>query len=133
MSKKILIIEDESIMLNLLKRKLVGDGYDVFVARDGEEGLGKMREVHPDLVLLDIVMPKMGGIEVLENAQKDKEIKRIPVIIISNSGQPVEIDKARHLGARDWLVKTEFDPQEVSDKIIKLIGKGEKAKKESDL
>ena len=123
MAKKILLIEDEEILINLLQRKLTVEGYEISVGRDGKEGLEKMKEVKPDLVLLDIIMPKMGGFEVMEEMQKDRELKKIPVIIISNSGQPVEIDKAQTLGAKDWLIKTEFDPQEVIDKIKKQIGK----------
>jgi len=122
-AKKILLVEDEDIMLNLLQRKLTQEGYDVFVARDGEEGLKIMREIMPDIVLLDIIMPKKGGIEVMEEMQKEPKLKTLPVIIISNSGQPVELDKAKELGAKDWLIKTEFDPQEVIDKVVKQIGK----------
>lgn len=121
MAKKILIIEDEEIMIDLLQRKLVKDGYEILIARDGVEGLEKMKNEKPDLVLLDIIMPKMGGIEVMEWMQKDNNLQKIPVIVISNSGQPVEIDKARQLGAKDWLVKTEFDPQEVSKKVAKQV------------
>jgi len=123
MAKKILLVEDEEIMLDLLQKKLTKEGYQVSVARDGEEGLKVMREIKPDLILLDIIMPKMGGFEVMEEMAKEKELKHIPVIIISNSGQPVELDKAQKLGARDWLIKTEFDPQEVIEKVIKQIGK----------
>ena len=123
MAKKILLVEDEDIMLNLLQRKLTQEGYDVFVARDGEEGLKIMREIMPDIVLLDIIMPKKGGIEVMEEMQKEPKLKTLPVIIISNSGQPVELDKAKELGAKDWLIKTEFDPQEVINKVVKQIGK----------
>jgi len=123
MAKKILIVEDEEIMINLLQRKLGREGFEILIARDGEEGLKAMREKPPDLVLLDIIMPKMGGFEVMEEMQKDKELKKIPIIVISNSGQPVELDRAQRLGAKDWLIKTEFDPQEVVDKVIKQIGK----------
>ena len=123
MAKKILLIEDEEIMVNLLQRKLTQEGYEISVARDGEEGLKLIREVLPDLVLLDIIMPKKGGFEVMEVMQKDKNLKNIPVIIISNSGQPVELDRAKELGAKDWLIKTDFDPQEVLDKVVKQIGK----------
>jgi len=121
--KKILIVEDEEIMIDLLQRKLTREGYEVSVTRDGDEGLKAMREVKPDLILLDIIMPKMGGFEVMEEMNKDPELKRIPIIIVSNSGQPVELDNAQKLGAKDWLIKTEFDPQEVIEKVIKLIGK----------
>ena len=123
MAKKILLIEDEEIMISLLQRKLTMEGYEVSVTRDGEEGLKAMKEVKPDLILLDIIMPKMGGFEVMTEMQKDKTLAKIPVIVISNSGQPVELDRVQKLGAKDWLVKTEFDPQEVIDKVVKQIGK----------
>jgi len=123
MAKKILLVEDEEIMIDLLQKKLTKEGYETSVARDGQEGLEMMKEVKPDLILLDIIMPKMGGFEVMEEMAKIKELKKIPVIVISNSGQPVELDRAQKLGAKDWLIKTEFDPQEVIDKVVKQIGK----------
>lgn len=121
--KKILLVEDEEIMIDLLQRKLTKEGYEISVARDGEEGLKIMREIKPDLILLDIIMPKMGGLEVMEEMNKDPKLNIIPIIVISNSGQPVELDRAKKLGAKDWLIKTQFDPQEVVDKVIKQIGK----------
>jgi len=123
MAKKILLIEDEQLMIELLEKKLIQEGYEVAVAKDGVEGLEKMRGTKPDLVLLDIVMPRMGGFGVMEEMTKDDELKQIPIIVISNSGQPVELDRAKRLGAKDWLIKTEFDPQEVIDKVLKQIGK----------
>lgn len=123
MEKKILIIEDEEILADLLLKKLTREGYEVVVARDGEEGMEKMREMVPDLVLLDIVMPKKGGFEVIEEMGRNKKIRDIPVIIISNSGQSIELEKAKRLGVKDWLVKTEFDPQEVLNKVFNQIGK----------
>jgi len=123
MAKKILIIEDEEVLTKVLKRKLVSEGYDVSTAKNGNEGLAKMKKEKPDLILLDIVMPEKGGFEVMEEMNKDEELKDIPIVIISNSGQPVEFERARKLGVDDWLVKTEFGPQEVLDKVIKQIGK----------
>lgn len=122
MAKKILLIEDEEIMLNLLRRKLTQEGYEIYSARNGEEGVEAMRKDLPDLVLLDIIMPKMDGFEVMEKMAADNILKKIPVIVISNSGQPVEIDRAQKLGAKDWLIKTEFDPKEVIVKVKKQIG-----------
>ncbi len=116
---KILLIEDEEIIVDLLGKKLEKEGYEVVIARDGEEGLEKMREGNPDLILLDIVMPKKDGMEVLEEMMNDEKINGIPVVIISNSGQPVELKRAKELGVRDWLIKTEFDPQEVLEKVEK--------------
>jgi len=120
---KILLIEDEEIMIELLEKKLAQEGYEVSVARDGEEGLRLMREIWPDLVLLDIILPKMGGFDVLKEMNKNPSLKKIPVIIISNSGQSVELNKALRLGVKDWLIKTEFEPQILIEKIIKQIGR----------
>ena len=122
MAKKILIIEDEELLYNLLKRKLISEGYDAFVCEDGQKGMDFMKKEIPDLVLLDIVMPNKNGFQVMEEMQKDNRLKNVPIIIISNSGQPVEIDKAKELGAKDWLVKTEFEPLEVIKKVKKQIG-----------
>ena len=119
--KKILIIEDEEILLELIQKKLVQEGYQVNIARDGLEGLEKLREEKPDLILLDIVMPRMGGFEVMEEIKKDDNLKGIPIIIISNSGQPVELSRAKELGVVDWLIKTDFDPIEVVDKVKKQL------------
>ena len=121
-TKKILLIEDEELIITLLQRKLEKEGYKVFVARDGVEGMEKVRKETPDIVLLDIVMPRMGGLEVLEELRRDKKLRSIPVIVISNSGQPVELDRAKKLGARDWLIKTEFDPKEVISKVKNQLG-----------
>jgi len=122
MAKKILIVEDEEILLNLLKNKLSEAGYEMFTSTDGQQGLKAIKEIVPDLILLDITMPKMGGFELMEKMQDDDSIKSIPIIIISNSGQPVEIERAKQLGVRDWLIKTEFDPQEVVEKVVAQIG-----------
>jgi len=112
---KILIIEDEEELADVLETKIKKQGYKVFVMNDGEEGYNKIISWKPDLILLDIVMPKMDGYEVLEKMQEDKI--EIPVIIISNSGQPVEIEKTKKLGAVDHLIKTQFEPDEVIEKV----------------
>ncbi len=112
---KILIIEDEEALISLLKVKLEKEGFKVECAYDGEEGYKKIKESKPDLILLDIVMPKMNGYEVLEKMNEDNI--KIPVIIISNSGQPVELEKTKRLGAVDHLIKTQFNPIDVIKKI----------------
>lgn len=122
MAKKILIIEDEEIIYNLLQKKLTEGGNQILIAKDGVEGMEKMKEAKPDLILLDIIMPRKGGFEVMEEMRRDENLKDIPIIVISNSGQPVELDRAKELGAKDWLIKTEFDPQEVLEKVKKQIG-----------
>lgn len=123
-TKKILIVEDEETLLKALEHKLTIDGYEVVLARDGEEGLKQIREGHPDVVLLDILMPKTDGFQVLEQLRNENIIPALPIIIVSNSGQPVEIDRALKLGARDYLVKAEFDPEEVVEKVRKIFAIG---------
>ncbi len=120
--KKILIIEDEEIISNLLAKKLSQVGYEVRIAFNGKEGLEMLYKEKPDLVLIDIVMPQKDGFETIAEMKSDQTLKDIPIIIVSNSGQPVELDKAREMGVQDWLIKTDFDPQEVLVKVKKQIG-----------
>lgn len=117
MGKKILIVEDDVFLGDILVEKLKSEGYDAHLARDGAEGFQKIKELKPDLVLLDIILPNMNGYEILEGKKADPEISEIPVIIISNSGQPVEINRALSLGIKDYLVKAQFDPEEVLAKV----------------
>jgi|SRR5680860_722059 len=123
MRKKILIIEDEEILLSLIEKKLINNDYDVYAATDGEEGFEAMNKNKPDLVLLDIIMPVLDGFEVMEKMNKtnDLNLDKLPVIIISNSGQPVEIKRAIKMGVKDYLIKTSFDPSEVLEKVKKYI------------
>ncbi len=119
--KKILIIEDNEEIMGLLSQKISDVGYQVIEARDGEEGLRLLRSDQPDLVLLDIILPNIDGLELLKRKQALSETKDIPVVVISNSGAPAEISQARRLGAVDWITKTEFSLQETIDKIEKII------------
>ena len=126
--KKILIVEDEKLIAGLLHKKLADNGYYVFLAEDGEKGLQQMKENRPDAVLMDVAVPRLGGLEVLKEMGQDGLLKDIPVIIISNSGQLGEIDKAKALGAKDWLVKTEFDPEVALGKVRKHVGEADETK-----
>ncbi len=112
---KILIIEDEQPLADLLSSKFEKEGYETKNAYDGEDGYKKIKSWKPDLILLDIIMPKMDGYEVME--KMNEENKTTPVIIISNSGQPVEIEKTKKLGAVDHLIKTQFSPTDVLKKV----------------
>ena len=120
---KIVIIEDEEILTDVLSKKLENEGYNVVTAPNGVIGMEVIQADRPDLILLDIVMPKMNGYEVLSKLNEifGKE-GMPPVIIISNSGQPVEIDKARDLGAKDFIIKAQFTPEEVLEKVDKFLG-----------
>ena len=108
--KKVLLIEDDVFLGDVLLEKLKKEDYDAHISRDGAEGLEKIKELKPDLVLLDIILPTMNGYEILEAKLKDPSIAKIPVIIISNSGQPVEINRALTLGVKDYFIKAQFDP-----------------------
>src|SRR3989344_5929993 len=119
--QSILLIEDEKILSDLLTKKLEGAGYRVEVVSDGEEGLSKIRALKPDLVLLDMLLPKLSGFSILETLYREKRIPALPVIVISNSGQPVEIDRVQKLGIRDYLVKLNFDPDEVLIKVNSVL------------
>ncbi len=119
--KKILVVEDDGVLRDVLMEKLKISGYIPVGAEDGEIAMVKIKEEKPDLILLDILMPKKDGMEVLEEMHADTEMKKIPVIIISNSGQPVEIERAKKLGARDFLIKAIFDPNEVLLKVKDIL------------
>ncbi|MCR4311085.1 MAG: response regulator, partial [Candidatus Taylorbacteria bacterium] len=123
MASKILIIEDDVFLGDVLLQKLKGQGYEVQLARDGAKGLTDMTDFKPDLVLLDIILPTMNGYEILEQKMKTPEIADIPVIVISNSGQPVEISRVLSLGVKDYLVKAQFDPEEVLVKVKNELSK----------
>ncbi len=113
----ILLIEDEDILSNILTAKLERAGYTVVTAKDGEDGLEKATTGSPSLILLDMMLPKLNGFAILERLNEQGILPGTPVIVISNSGQPVEIERAEKLGIRDYLVKLNFDPDEVLEKV----------------
>jgi DNA-binding response OmpR family regulator len=115
--KKILIIEDDKFLRELISRKLVSENYTPVEAKDGEEGLKKIKDEHPDLVLLDLILPGIDGFEVLAQAKQNPKVAEIPVIILSNLGQRDDVEKGMTLGAADFLIKAHFTPQEIISKI----------------
>ena len=122
MMKKILLIEDDKFLRELMVKKLLTMDYDVTSAVDGESGLSMIKEVKPDVVLLDLILPGINGFEVLEKAKQDPEIADIPVIILSNLGQKEDIERGQKLGAADFMIKAHFTPQEVVNKIKAILG-----------
>jgi DNA-binding response OmpR family regulator len=115
--KKILIVEDDKFLRELIARKVIDEGFDVSEAIGGEEGIKKIKEEKPDMVLLDLILPGIDGFEVLSLMKKDSALSSIPVIILSNLGQKEDIDKAMKLGANDYLIKAHFTPGEIIEKI----------------
>jgi DNA-binding response OmpR family regulator len=119
--KKIVLVEDEETIGNLIVLRLEKSGYEVLWAKDGKRGLELIVEQKPDLVLLDIVLPGLGGFDILDSLKRDNILPDLSVVIISNSGQPVEIERAKRLGIRDYLVKVNFSPEEVLEKVQSVL------------
>lgn len=114
---KILIIEDDKFLRELIAKKLIQEGYEISEAIDGEEGIKKIKEEKPDLILLDLILPGIDGFEVLSRAKEDPILSSIPVIILSNLGQREDIEKGLKMGAVDYLIKAHFTPGEIIEKI----------------
>ena len=123
MNKKVLVVEDEKVLGDLLSRRLEKEELNFKLAVNAEEGFKKAKEMEPDLILLDIILPGISGFELLEKLKTDPETKEIPVIILSNLGQKSEVSKGRELGALDYLVKADFDLDEIIAKIKKTLDK----------
>ena len=117
--KKILVVEDERRIRQLLVDILVDEGYEVIEAEDGGEGLEKVRSEHPDIILLDVMMPVMDGYQVLEKLKSDSAIQAIPVIMVTAKGQDTDVIRARELGASDYISKP-WEPDEVESKVMKI-------------
>lgn len=117
---KVLLIEDDSLMVKMYNMKFTHDGFNVETALDGEEGLQKAKSTKPDVIVLDIMLPRMSGTEVLEKLKEDPETANIPVIVLTNLNiTEGDVAKCKNLGAKEILAKTDVTPQEVVDKIKK--------------
>ena len=123
MEENILIIEDDKFLRELISRKIINEGFKMEEAIDGEEGLKKLQEVKPDLILLDLILPGLDGFEVLERIKDNPSTSIIPVLILSNLGQRDEIEKGLKLGAVDFLVKAHFTPEEIVNKVKEILSK----------
>ena len=119
----ILIADDDITLRDMYQTRLETEGFKVLVSADGEETLANLREQKPDLVLLDIMMPKMNGLDVLEQMKKDPELKKIPVIILTALIQDLTKVKSLMTGADDYLMKSEVMPGEVIQKVKQVLEK----------
>lgn len=122
MALKILVVEDDKFLRELITQKLIREGYDVKGAVDGEDGVIKIKEEKPDIILLDLILPGIDGFEVLAKVKDDPELKDIPVLILSNLGQRDDVERGLKLGAVDFLIKAHFTPGEIIEKIEKIMG-----------
>lgn len=119
--KKIVLAEDDKFISIAYKDGLKRAGFDVVHAIDGVEALKLIRETKPDLVLLDMIMPTKNGFEVLSEMKADESLKNIPVIVLSNLGQDMDIKKAMDLGAIDYMIKANFSMTEVVSRIKDIL------------
>lgn len=120
---KIVLAEDDHILSKYLSSKLKEvPGFEVYTAMDGDEAEQKTHEVVPDLLLLDVIMPKKNGFEVLENLKSDEKTKNVAVIVLSNLGQESDVTKAKELGAADYFVKVDFEVKDIVDKVKQFLG-----------
>lgn len=115
--KKILLVEDESALQESFRTVFAGKEYELVQALDGEEGLARMRAEKPDLVLLDLVLPKKHGFEVLKEMKSDEALKDIPVIVLTNLENSEDVEKALELGATTYLVKANYSLEEIAQKV----------------
>ena len=116
MAKKVLIVEDEKVLADVEAEEFRSRGYEVQVAENGEEAMNQVKEFGPDLIVLDLIMPKKGGLAVLKEIKADPELKNIPVVVLTNLSEDKSVKDAMELGAADYFVKTENAIYEMADK-----------------
>jgi len=119
--KKIMIVEDDTFVMDIYQTKLVQEGFEAVAAINGLEAMKKLADLQPDLILLDIIMPYMDGLEVLKKIKSEERLKNIPIILLTNLSQKEEISQGLELGANDYLIKSHFTPSEVLEKIKKYL------------
>lgn len=120
--KNLLLVEDEQFLANLLKGRLEKAGeIKIQIARDGQEALKFLKETKFDLVLLDLILPKLSGFEVLETIHSDPQLQNTPVIIISNLGQESDISRGQSLGAIEYFVKARVSMEELMEQVKKFL------------
>ncbi len=115
--KKILLVEDDRYINRAYNDGLSRAGFDVRVAHDGKEALQKIKEDKPDIILLDVLMPNMNGLEMLEEIRMDKSLAHTPVIVLSNLSQGTDVEKAKVLGVVEYLIKSDLSMEDVIEKV----------------
>jgi len=121
--KSILIIEDEQGMRDALKEALEQNGFSTVLAEDGEKGMDLAKQEKVDLVLLDIILPKKDGFEVLRELKQDEKLKELPVVLTTNLSEPSDIQKALDLGATTYLVKSNYSLSDIVEKVKDILEK----------
>lgn len=129
--KKVLLVEDDNDLCEMYKMRFLANDLEVKTACDGQKGLEELKKFIPDLVLLDIVMPKKDGFDFLEEVQNgdNEKIKKVPIIILSNLASPIDVMEGKRLGAKDWWIKSFNTPTQITQKVIKFFQDQDKGKK----
>ena len=120
-SNKILLVEDDPFLLDMYSTKFKEVGFNIVTAQDGEMGLTKAQEEMPDLILLDVVLPKKDGFEVLKQLKSDSKTAKIPVILLTNLGLDSDVKRGLELGAQSYIIKAHFTPTEVVAKVKEVL------------
>ncbi|PIS40663.1 MAG: response regulator [Candidatus Kerfeldbacteria bacterium CG08_land_8_20_14_0_20_43_14] len=115
------LIEDDLMIGEMYKAKFAKNGFEIQIATDGAAGLELVKKIKPDIILLDIIMPKLDGFEVLKQLRGNPDFKKTPVVMLTNLGQEEDMKKGRDLGATDYFVKTNFIPSAIVDKVKSLL------------
>jgi DNA-binding response OmpR family regulator len=125
---KLLIVEDDAFLQKILVAKFAKEGFAILTASDGKEGLDQIKKEKPALVLLDLIMPNMDGFDVLYAVQTDASLKSIPIIVLSNLAQDEDVQRAKDLGALDFLVKGDLAINELVRKVKETFAKAQQKK-----
>jgi two-component system, OmpR family, alkaline phosphatase synthesis response regulator PhoP len=118
--KRILVVDDEIYIVHILEFSLTMEGYQVLTASDGEEALSVIEQERPDLVVLDIMMPKLDGYEVCRRLRQDEQFQNLPVILLSAKGRPIDREAGLEAGADDYITKP-FSPRKLLEKMRELL------------
>ena len=114
---RILIVEDDSLLIKMYQTKFAAEGFEILTAEDGEAGWQVIKTQKPDFVIMDVMMPKYSGLQVLEAIRKDDELKNTPVLMLSNLSAPDKMEKAKALGVKEFLIKANYTPSQIVDKV----------------
>lgn len=117
--KKVLIVEDEKMLSEMYTTKFNMEGFEVIQSFDGKDGLNKAKSEKPDIILLDIIMPKLDGFLVLKELKADENLKKIPVFLLTNLGQDDDVKKGKKMGSDGYFVKANHSPAEIVEKVKK--------------
>lgn len=123
MKHVVLIVDDDEFLLEMYALKFKEEGFGVEIAQSGREALEKMDSAHPDIVLLDIVLPEMDGFSVLQKMRGEKKSKGPLIVMLTNLSQKDDTERGMRLGADDYIVKAHYTPSEVVEKVRKLLAK----------